>query len=241
PRRLDYPAHVPSLFRRRSTTDPASDRKADTASAADTSAASQTAGADTAGTDTTAPTSGRNGAKPRAGIKPKAYTPGKGRPTPKRRDARKRLIEPPPKDRKEAMRRLRERQRQERAEARRAMLAGDERYLPPRDRGPERRLVRNIVDARRNVGTWFFGIAIVILVVSSIPVPPQVRLAVDVVWVATLIAIVIDSFLLSRLVKRLVSERFPKTQKFGGLYFYAIMRSLTLRRMRIPLPQVKPG
>ena len=34
---------------------------------------------------------------------------------------------------------------------------GDERYLLARDRGPERALVRNIVDSRRTVGTWFLN------------------------------------------------------------------------------------
>ena len=37
------------------------------------------------------------------------------------------------------------------------MRAGDERYLLARDRGPERALVRDIVDSRRTVGTCFFG------------------------------------------------------------------------------------
>ena len=62
---------------------------------------------------------------------------------------------------------MRERQRQERAEASAGMRAGDERYLLARDRGPERALVRNIVDSRRTVGTWFFAGALIVLIGSS--------------------------------------------------------------------------
>lgn len=137
---------------------------------------------------------------------------------------------------------MRKRQKDERAEARAAMIAGDDRYLTPRDQGPERALVRNIVDARRNIGTWFFAGAIVILVGTWPGVPNPVRFAFDAMWVVLLVAVVIDSILLSRLVKRLVWARFPKTtQRPGGLYMYAIMRALTLRRMRIPAPQVSIG
>ncbi|MGH3647249.1 MAG: DUF3043 domain-containing protein [Micromonosporaceae bacterium] len=181
-------------------------------------------------------------AAPRAGVKPKAYTAGKGRATPKRSQARKRNAEPPPKDRKEAYRRMRERQKEERAEARAAMMRGDDKFLPERDRGPERMLVRNIVDARRNIGTWFFAGAVVILIGTWPGVPNPIRFAFDLFWVVLLLAVIIDSVLLARLMKRLVWGRYPKTtQRPRGLYFYGIMRSLTLRRMRIPKPQVSVG
>ena len=35
------------------------------------------------------------------------------------------------------------------------MARGDDAYLPTRDRGPVRKLVRDVVDARRNVGSFF--------------------------------------------------------------------------------------
>jgi len=179
---------------------------------------------------------------PRAGVKPKAYTPGKGKATPKRRDQRKRVAEPPPKDRKEAYKRLRERERGERAEARAAMMRGDEKYLPERDRGPERATIRNMIDARRSVGNYFFGVAIVIVLLGALPVPYVVKLAVNVLWVVMLVSIIIDGYLVTRLVRRMMSERFPKsTVRPGSLYFYAIMRAMTLRRMRMPSPQVKVG
>ncbi|MGH3738331.1 MAG: DUF3043 domain-containing protein [Micromonosporaceae bacterium] len=221
---------MPSLFRRRAD---ATDKSAPTD--ATDSSATATGATDAAG-------SGADDAEPRAGVKPRAYTPGKGKATPKRSQARKRTAEPPPKDRKEATRRMRERQREERTEARQKMLSGDDEFLPVRDRGPERRLVRNIVDARRNIGTWFFAGAVVILIGTWPGVPNPIRFAFDTLWVVLLVAVVIDSVLLARLIKRLVWQRFPKTtQRPRGLYFYGVMRSLTLRRMRIPRPQVSVG
>src|SRR4051812_37129839 len=71
---------------------------------------------------------------------------GKGRPTPKRRDAEKRRtgpVAPPPTNRREAARRMRAETKERRTLARQALRTGDERYLPARDQGPERRLVRN--------------------------------------------------------------------------------------------------
>ncbi|WP_344140188.1 DUF3043 domain-containing protein [Luedemannella flava] len=172
----------------------------------------------------------------------KAYTPSKGRATPKRKDGGRRVAEPPPKNRREAYRRLREKDRAERAENRAAMLAGREDKLLPRDRGPERRLVRDVVDSRRNIGTMFFLGALIVIVGSSKSMPPAVQVAANLFWVFLALAVIIDSFLLCRKVKRLIKERLPKTTtKMGGHYFYAIMRSITFRKIRMPAPQVKIG
>ena len=177
--------------------------------------------------------------------RPKSYTPSKkelGVATPKRQSAGRRVAEPAPSNRREAYRQLKDRQRAERAEAAAGMKAGDERYLLARDRGPERRLVRDIVDSRRTVGTWFFGGAIIVLVGSSTRMPVPVQVAANVLWALLAIAVIADSFLISRKIKKLVRERFPKTdQRLGSLYIYGIMRGLTFRRMRVPKPQVGLG
>jgi hypothetical protein len=167
---------------------------------------------------------------------------GKGRPTPKRRQAQatRKLVEAPPANRKEAMKRMRERQREERVEAREGMLRGDERYLLPRDRGPVRALVRDIVDSRRNVGTWFLAGAFVVLIGGSIPVP-AVRSGANLVWLLLVLALVVDAFVLARGVKRAVRDRFPDEKKFGGLYLYGVLRSTVFRRMRTPRPRVEVG
>lgn len=177
--------------------------------------------------------------------RPKAYTPSKkelGLATPKRGGAaRRQAAGPPPANRREAYKRSRERQRSERAENMEGMRRGDEKYLLPRDRGPERALVRDIVDSRRTIGTFFMGGALIVLVGSFTTAPAIVQF-VYLLWVAMLLALVVDSILICRKVKKLVYERYPKTElRPRTLYWYAVTRSISFRRMRVPKPRVKIG
>jgi hypothetical protein len=176
----------------------------------------------------------------------KGYTPSKrdlGQHTPKRRDPTRRVVEPPPANRREAAKRLREKQRAERVEARKGMQEGDERYLLPRDRGPERALVRDIVDSRRTIGTFFFGVTFVVMLVGfNRNLIPQVYLAANLLFLLFAAGTLVDSLFICRQVRKLVGERFPKTQqRMGSLYFYAVMRAISFRFIRTPKPRVKPG
>ncbi|MGY0006083.1 DUF3043 domain-containing protein [Micromonospora sp. I033] len=167
--------------------------------------------------------------------RPRGYTPAKGRETPKRPTAGRRPAAPArPLTKEEA----REQRRAARAEA----AAEFRREGGPRDRGPERLLARNVVDSRRTVGTWFFGGALIVLLGSNQAMPPIIRLLSNLLWGALALGVVIDSVLISRKIKKLVRERYPKsTERLGSLYFYAIMRSITFRKMRAPAPQVNIG
>lgn len=182
----------------------------------------------------------------------KGYTPSKrdlGKATPKRRESgSRRSPQPPPANRREAYKRLREKERAARADRRQAILSGDEDSLPPRDRGPERRLVRDIVDSRRTVGPWFFATAIVVLgltyAVAGLPLATRatVQAVTNLVWLLLAFATIIDSYLIARRIKRLVTERYPKTQqRMAGLSFYGISRAIMVRRMRMPRPAIKLG
>jgi hypothetical protein len=176
-----------------------------------------------------------------AGVKNR--TPGKGRPTPKRSVAQARKpVEPPPTNRREAAKRARAIRMADRADERAGMLRGEEKYLLPRDRGPERKLVRDIVDSRRTVGTWFFAAALLILVGTNPAWPLIVQTTSQLLWLVIAVLFVGDSVLLSRKVSKLVWERFPKSeQRKPGLFMYAIMRSITFRKLRMPKPAVKIG
>ncbi|MDR7278288.1 DUF3043 domain-containing protein [Catenuloplanes atrovinosus] len=111
----------------------------------------------------------------------------------------------------------------------------------PRDRGPERVLVRNVVDSRRTVGSFFLGGAFVVLIGASVP-DARVQAIANVLWLALALAVIVDSILISRRIKKVVRERFPKTtERMGSLYFYGISRSLSFRRMRVPMPAVAVG
>jgi hypothetical protein len=183
--------------------------------------------------------------EPEPAARPKSYTPSKkelGVVTPKRTTTQRRAATEAPANRREAMRQTRDRQRAERAEASAGMRAGDERYLLARDRGPERALVRNIVDSRRTVGTWFFAGALIVLIGSSTKMPAVVQLGANLLWAILAVGVIVDSVLIYRKIKKLIAERFPKTTvRMGSLYMYGIMRGLTFRRMRVPKPKIDLG
>jgi hypothetical protein len=178
-------------------------------------------------------------------VRRKGYTPSKeelGKKTPKRPTDGRRRAEPPPANRKEALKKAREKAREDRVERRAGMMAGDDRYLLARDKGPERALVRDIVDRRLTVGTWFFGGALVVLLGSSTAMPPIVQLVSNVLWAALALGTMLDSILLGREVNRRVREKFPTSeQRMSSLYLYAAMRGLTFRKLRMPKPRVKIG
>nr|WP_208383925.1 DUF3043 domain-containing protein [Modestobacter marinus] len=171
-------------------------------------------------------------------------TAGKGRPTPRRNEAQGRRsgpVPPPPTTRKEAYKRMREQQAAGRGSARAAAARGDDSSLPARDRGPVRRLVRDVVDARRNAGSFFLGVAALVLVGYFIPVPAVQSYTVF-VWFAFFLVIIGDSFLLGRRIKAKVTERFPNTdQKMRSLVWYGVSRATMIRRWRFPKPQVPLG
>ena len=171
-----------------------------------------------------------------------APTTGKGRPTPSRKEAeaaRKQALKIP-KDPKAAKRAARDRDRQARAEQRAALMAGDERALPARDQGPARRYIRDFVDSRFTIAEWFIFIALAVLVLGFIPVP-SVQLGVSVAWMALIIIVALDEiWLLWRLHTKLRAY-FPDKADRKGASLYAILRSLQMRRFRLPPPRVKRG
>jgi hypothetical protein len=167
---------------------------------------------------------------------------GKGRPTPKRTEAQGRRPgppPPPPTTRKEAYKRMREQQAAQRGNARRGALAGDDSYLPARDRGPARKLVRDIVDSRRNVGGLFLVVAGIALLGTVLPFA-IVRVSSTFLLFAFFILLVGDSVVLGRRISRTVAERLPK-EKSRGVVWYGISRATMIRRWRFPKPEVQVG
>jgi hypothetical protein len=169
---------------------------------------------------------------------------GKGRPTPKRREAQRRRtgpVAPPPRTRKEAYRRMREQNAVRRVEAREGIKSGEEKYLPARDRGPARGLVRDIVDSRRNAGGLFLLVALVVFVGYLVP-DQSVRALTMSLWLAVFAVLLIDSIILSLRIRRLVRQRYPDaTERTGRLIWYGVTRATMIRRWRMPAPRVKVG
>lgn len=173
--------------------------------------------------------------------KPRDPQAPKGRPTPKRSEAQtqRRSLSKPPANRKEANKRAREARRVDLAKQREALATGDERFLPLRDRGPVRRFTRDFIDSRWHVAEFFLPIALIILIMSIMPSIAAKNLSL-VMWLGVIIMIVFDSVLTARRLKRSLRERFPG-ETVKGATGYGLMRTLQMRRMRLPKPQIKRG
>lgn len=166
---------------------------------------------------------------------------GKGRPTPKRKvsEAKRITSSLAPVVTKDQKRAAKVAARQDRVASRTAYLRGDENALPARDRGPERRFVRNYVDSRRSIGEYFLPIIFVVLILTLIPKAVVQFTAIAIMYGVLLIA-VIDGIFLSRRIRKLVAEKFPNSPT-KGLGMYAWLRSTQMRRLRAPHPAKKVG
>ncbi len=176
-----------------------------------------------------------------------ADRPGaKNRPTPSRREqeaARKRPLVP--KDRKAAAGQSREANRLARAKQRAAMLTGDDSALPARDKGPVKRYIRDVVDARWNVGEFMLPVMVVVLALTFAPavlpkIAPWTTLMVFVMVYGLITAGVVDAFLMWRRAKRQIVARFGEAPPRGSA-MYAVLRAFQMRRSRLPRPQIKRG
>jgi hypothetical protein len=178
------------------------------------------------------------------------HTPGKGRPTPKRREAetkRRGPAPPPPKTQREAQKLARQNRasraerRQDAAGRRARMLAGDERALMPRDRGPVKAYVRDVVDSRRHLIGLFMPLAALVFVSLIVPVP-RLQSLVSLFCMAMLASIVLEGVLLGRRVIKAAREKFPKEQVSSvSIGWYSFSRASQLRKLRVPKPRVKIG
>ncbi len=193
---------------------------------------------------------------------PETTSPGsrgtspKGRPTPKRNESRrtprKGPVAPAPMTASEARARRkslagpklsREERKANRArmsDRRERMMAGDEAYLLPRDQGPIRRYVRDVVDSRRNLLGLFMPATLFLM--FALFTTPQLQLYVSPAMLLLMGVMMADGLLLGRKVSKLVDAKFPdNTESRWKLGLYAASRASQMRRLRTPRPQVKRG
>lgn len=120
------------------------------------------------------------------------------------------------------------------------MLAGEEKYLLPRDRGPVRAYVRDLIDSRRNLVGLFMPLALVLIM--SMFLGPVVQQYITLAMFVMMILMVIEGIYIGRMVNKKVRERFPDSTDGGfGLGWYAFVRASQIKKLRAPLPRVKPG
>lgn len=157
---------------------------------------------------------------------------GKGRPTPSRREAeaaRRERLNPTLSPRE-----AKARERAARAQERRRAY---EEY----DNTDQRKLIRNVVDSRFNIGEIFMPLIMVFLVLTLVPgvVVGYGDFVMYGMWLF-LIGLIVDTYLMWRRFKRLAAERLPGVS-LKGLLFYGFNRQLSFRRWRQPPPLVKRG
>ncbi|MGH3568471.1 MAG: DUF3043 domain-containing protein [Pseudonocardia sp.] len=175
---------------------------------------------------------------------------GKGRPTPKRRDAetkRRGPAPPPPRTQREATR-LARANRPDKSDRRRAaavrrerMNAGDDKFLMPRDRGPVRAYVRDVVDSRPHLMGLFMPLAVLVFLSVLLPYPPAQQYL-SLFSFAILLSMIIEGTLLGISITKRARAKFPD-EKIGGLGigWYAFTRASQPRKLRVPKPRVARG
>jgi hypothetical protein len=164
---------------------------------------------------------------------------GKGRPTPPRKQQQQARKKPIVGDRsKEAKEAQKAKVREERQRARDGMMAGDERYLTLRDKGPQRRLARDVVDARFTAGELVLPLLFVVVLTTFIDSYELQLFSLFGMW--GIFAVVgVDAFVVGRSAKRKIKHKFGEDKLESGIAWYAAMRSIQMRSLRIPKPQVK--
>lgn len=166
---------------------------------------------------------------------------GKGRPTPSRREAEAaaRARAKVPRTRKEQLQAQRAARSESSQNVRAAMKSGDERYFMPRDQGPVRRFCRDFVDSRFS----FIELMIPLLIVTMVlGYSGNARLAGigNTILVGTMLLVVVDMLVMRHRLRKELARRFPDEDPKGTTY-YAIMRSLQMKFMRLPKARVKIG
>jgi len=126
-----------------------------------------------------------------------------------------------------------------RMEARAAYMRGDESAMPPRDRGPVKRYVRDYVDSRRSLGEYFLPLMIFVLVLTLIP-SAEVRFVAIIFMYGAMLYSVVYGIFVSKKIKAIVAEKFPG-EPTKGLGLYGWLRSTQMRKLRAPAPQKKLG
>jgi hypothetical protein len=167
---------------------------------------------------------------------------GKGRPTPTRKEAEaaaKARAKGAPRTRKEQAAAQRSTRSESSKSVRQAMRDGDERYYPARDKGPERRFVRDFVDSRFSLVELVIPLLLVTMILGYSGNAGLARIG-NTILLGTVVVVVMDLFLLRFRLKRAFAPRFPgKSTK--GLTYYAVTRALQMKFMRLPKSQVRIG
>ena len=180
--------------------------------------------------------------KPRVETADKPAAAGKGRPTPKRSVAEKRRAPvAAPTNRREAAKQSRQQSALRRNDARKALVAGDERALPARDRGPIRRYVRDWVDGKRNLAEFLLP-GIIIFYFPTLLTSGSTRNLFSYLLTAVVLVMAVELTILVTLLSRAIKREFPQGGPGRkGAVRYGALRLAAIRMFRLPKPAVRRG
>ncbi|MEQ6901123.1 DUF3043 domain-containing protein [Nocardioides sp. YIM 152588] len=166
---------------------------------------------------------------------------GKGRPTPTRKEAEAaaKARAKAPRDRKELAKRDRAARAERSQKVRQAMKTGDERYFLQRDKGPVRRFIRDFVDVRFSVVDLLIPLVVFSLVLSTFGGAALLQAA-NMIMLATFLFVIVDMVLLRFKLHRELRRRFPDESHKGATY-YALVRGMQMKFMRMPKARMKIG
>jgi len=166
---------------------------------------------------------------------------GKGRPTPTRREAEAaaRARAKVPRTRKEIAKAERAARFESSQRVRSAMKSGDERYFLARDKGPVRSFIRDFVDSRFSFVEMMIPLLLVTLALGYSGNPNLASIG-NTILLGTMLLVAVDLFIMRLRLRRELARRFPDESTKGTTY-YAVMRSLQMKFMRMPKAKVKIG
>jgi len=166
---------------------------------------------------------------------------GKGRPTPTRREAEAaaKARAKVPRTRKEIAAAQRQARGDTSQKVRAALKGGDPKYLPARDAGPVKAFLRDLVDSRFSFVELMIPLMVLTLVLGYSGNTRLMAIG-NAVLLGTLLVVAIEMVLLRFRVRRELAARFPNESTKGTTY-YALVRALQMRFMRLPKARVKIG
>jgi len=165
---------------------------------------------------------------------------GKGRPTPSRKEAEAARLARArtPRTRKEQQAAARSARFESSQKLREAMKTGDDRYLPARDKGPLRRFTRDYVDSRFTIAELILPLLVVTLVLGYSS--SELAYFANAFMTLMLLAVVVNLVWLRFGLRRQLKKRFPDAS-YQGLTYYAVVRAVQMRFLRMPKSQVRIG
>ena len=106
------------------------------------------------------------------------------------------------------------------------------------DGQPVKAYVRDMVDSRRSAGEFFIPVAVAVLVLGFVRVD-WVQVVLLYMWGLMLVGVVFDSLWMVWRLRSQLPEQFPEASARKGAITYGVLRSLQLRRLRLPPPKFR--